>query len=88
MNLTRALAAEWGKYGITVNALCPGYFNYPVTQETLNTPEFHAYSHLVIPAERYGNPEEIATATICLAAEESSYLTGVMLPVDGGYTCL
>ena len=88
VNLTRALAAEWGKYGITVNAICPGYFYTPLTKETLDTPSFKAYADTVIPAERYGNEGELDAAAIFLACDNSAYVNGVMLPVDGGYTCV
>lgn len=54
VNLTRALAAEWGKYGITVNAICPGYFWTPLTKDTLETDWFQAYAKNAIPEERYG----------------------------------
>lgn len=88
VNLTRALAAEWGKYGITVNSICPGYFYTPLTVETLNSDYFQAYAKQVIPMERYGNEGELDTATLFLASPASSYVTGVALPVDGGYTCV
>ena len=88
VNLTRALAAEWGKYGITVNAICPGYFYTPLTKETLGTPSFKAYADTVIPAERYGKEGELDTAAIFLASDNAAYVNGVMLPVDGGYTCM
>jgi gluconate 5-dehydrogenase len=88
VNLTRALAGEWGKYNITVNAICPGYFYTPLTQATLDTPEFQAYAKASIPSERYGHEGELDTAAIFLAAEESSYVNGIMVPVDGGYTCI
>ena len=88
VNLTRALAAEWGKYGITVNAICPGYFYTPLTQETLDSDFFQANAKTMIPEERYGNEGELDTAAIFLASEASSYVTGVNLPVDGGYTCM
>ena len=88
VNLTRALAAEWGKYGITVNAICPGYFYTPLTKETLDTPSFKAYADSVIPAERYGEEGELDTAAIFLASDKTAYVNGVMLPVDGGYTCV
>lgn len=88
VNLTRALAAEWGKYGITVNAICPGYFYTPLTKETLDTPSFKAYADSVIPAERYGEEGELDAAAIFLASDNAAYVNGIMLPVDGGYTCV
>lgn len=88
VNMTRALAAEWGKYGITVNCICPGYFWTPLTKDTLETDWFRDYAHGAIPMERYGNEGELDTAAIFLSAPASSYVTGVMVPVDGGYTAI
>ncbi len=88
VNLTRALASEWGKYGITVNSICPGYFYTPLTKETLDSDFFQANAKTMIPEERYGNEGELDTAAIFLASPASSYVTGVQLPVDGGYTCM
>ena len=88
VNLTRALASEWGKYGITVNAICPGYFYTDLTRETLDSDFFQANARTMIPMERYGNTGELDTAAIFLASPASSYVTGIMVPVDGGYTCM
>lgn len=88
VNLSRGLAGEWGKYGITVNCICPGYFWTPLTKETLDTDWFKEYSKTVIPMERYGNEGELDTAAIFLASPASSYVSGIMVPVDGGYTCV
>ncbi|MCR5485803.1 MAG: SDR family oxidoreductase [Clostridiales bacterium] len=88
VNLTRALAAEWGSKGITVNAICPGYFETPLTKETLDSPTFQAYAKTMIPEERYGKEGELDTAAIFLSSPMSSYVNGVILPVDGGYTCM
>lgn len=88
VNLTRGLAAEWGKYGINVNAICPGYFYSPLTKETLDSEFFQQNAQTMIPLSRYGNEGELDTAAIFLASPASSYVTGVILPVDGGYTSM
>ena len=88
VNLTRALAAEWGGRGITVNAICPGYFETPLTRETLATPFFRKYADNMIPLGRYGREGELDTAAVFLASPRSSYVNGAILPVDGGYTCM
>lgn len=88
VNMTRALAAEWGDKGITVNAICPGYFYTPLTEETLNTEFFRNYAKQMIPLGRYGNAGELDTAALFLASPRSTYVNGVILPVDGGYTAM
>ncbi len=88
VNLTRALAAEWGKYNITVNSICPGYFYTPLTKETLDSDFFQQNAKTMIPMERYGNEGELDSAAVFLASPASTYVTGVNLPVDGGYTCM
>lgn len=88
VNFTRAVAAELAKYNITCNAICPGYFATELTIDTLSTESFTQYMKATVPAGRYGNEGELNSAAIFLAADESSYVTGVILPVDGGYTCV
>ena len=88
VNLTRALAAEWGKHGITVNSICPGYFYTDLTRDTLNSDFFQQNAKTMIPEERYGEAGELDTAVLFLTSPASSYVTGVNLPVDGGYTCM
>ena len=88
VNLTRALASEWSSKGININAICPGYFYTPLTKETLDSDFFQQNAKIMIPAERYGNEGELDTAAIFLASPASSYVTGIMVPVDGGYTCM
>ena len=88
VNMTRALAAEWGKYGITVNAICPGYFYTDLTRDTLNSDFFQRNAKTMIPEERYGEEGELDTAALFLASPASAYVTGVNLPVDGGYTAM
>ena len=88
VNLTRALAAEWGKYGITVNSICPGYFYTDLTTETLDSEFFQAIAKRNIPAERYGRSGELDTCALFLASPASTYVTGQNIAVDGGYTCV
>ncbi|MBQ7740548.1 MAG: SDR family oxidoreductase [Eubacterium sp.] len=88
VNLTRALAAEWGKYNITVNSICPGYFYTDLTRETLNSDFFQQNAKTMIPMERYGEEGELDTATLFFASKASSYVTGTNLAIDGGYTCM
>ena len=88
VNFTRAVAAELAKYGITCNAICPGYFDTELTHETLITDEFTAYMKATVPLGRYGHEGELNAGAIFLASEEASYVTGVILPIDGGYTCV
>ena len=88
INYTRAAAAELAKYGITVNCICPGYFYTELTTDVLNTESFQEFARVHVPMGRYGNEGELNAAAVFLASDEASYVTGVVLPVDGGYTCV
>ena len=88
VNFTRAAASELAKEGITVNAICPGYFDTELTHETLITPEFTQYMQATVPIGRYGREGELNAGAIFLASDEASYVTGLILPIDGGYTCV
>ena len=88
VNMTRAVAAELAKYNITCNAICPGYFETELTSAVLNTDEFTAYMKQTVPMGRYGKEGELNAGAIFLASDEASYVTGVILPIDGGYTCV
>ena len=88
INFTRAVAAELAKYHITCNCICPGYFETELTKDVLNTEEFTQYMKSTVPLGRYGLPGELNASAIFLASDEANYVTGVILPVDGGYTCV
>ena len=88
INYTRAAAAELAKYNITVNCICPGYFYTELTTAVLDTDKFQQFAKTHVPMQRYGNSGELNAGVIFLASDEASYVTGVILPIDGGYTCV
>lgn len=88
VNFTRAVAAELAKYNITCNAICPGYFETELTKDVLNTEAFTAYMKQTVPMGRYGKEGELNAGAIFLASDEASYITGAIIPIDGGYTCV
>jgi NAD(P)-dependent dehydrogenase (short-subunit alcohol dehydrogenase family) len=83
--VTRCLAAEWAKYNITVNAIAPGVFETPLNVNIVNEPGRKASIMAHTPMRRFGNLEEIKGAAIFLASDSASYVTGAMIPVDGGF---
>ena len=94
VNFTRAAATELAKYNITVNALCPGYFETEMTRKVfLEMPPqvqqgFTTYVKTHAPMGRIGAEGELNAAACFLGSKEASFVTGVILPVDGGYTCV
>jgi NAD(P)-dependent dehydrogenase (short-subunit alcohol dehydrogenase family) len=83
VNLTRALAAEWGKHGINVNAICPGFFHTRLADKLLERIEQAVVART--PLLRLGGDEDLKGAVVFLASEASRHVTGQCLVVDGGY---
>ena len=85
IHLTRALAMEWARHGIRVNAICPGYIETEMNSDFWKTP---AGQRLIdrIPQRRIGQPEHLDGALLLLASEAGSFMTGSVLTVDGGHT--
>ncbi|MEW9050590.1 MAG: SDR family NAD(P)-dependent oxidoreductase [Neobacillus sp.] len=81
--LTRVMAVDYGKFNIRVNCICPGAIDTPMIADVLKNEAFAA-AFTSNPLRRVGTPEEIANAALFLASDESSYVTGLIMPVDGG----
>lgn len=86
--LTRTLAAEWAKYGITCNAVAPALIMTDMTRDFLSKPEVYSKVTAQIPLKRLGVPEEVVGSVVLLAAKESDFMTGQIIYVDGGLSAV
>jgi NAD(P)-dependent dehydrogenase (short-subunit alcohol dehydrogenase family) len=84
--MTREIAVEYGRRNIRANSLCPGPIDTPLLAELMSDPERRARRLVHIPMGRLGRAEELAKAALFLASDESSFMTGASLIVDGGIT--
>lgn len=83
--MTRALANEWAKHNINVNALAPGYFATELTSALRADPSRAEPILSRIPADRWGDPTDLQGAAVFLASDAAAYVHGIILPVDGGW---
>ena len=83
--LTRNLAYEWAKYNITVNAIAPTFVETELSEKTLSDPSLRSYYLGQIPLRRFGTMSDIINAVKFLASPSSDFITGIVLPVDGGF---
>jgi NAD(P)-dependent dehydrogenase (short-subunit alcohol dehydrogenase family) len=86
LSMTREIAVEYARQGIRANSLCPGPIQTPLLEELLSDPERRARRMVHIPMGRLGRAAELAQAALFLASDESSFMTGASLVVDGGIT--
>ncbi len=86
MQLTRALAAEWGRYGIQVNCIAPGFIETDLNRAMWTAPEMREWLKGAQANARMGRPEDVAPLAVFLAGAGADYITGQVIAVDGGYT--
>jgi 2-deoxy-D-gluconate 3-dehydrogenase len=84
-SLTKALSNEWVGRGVTVNAVAPGYIETDMNEALIADADRNAQISVRIPAGRWGTGEDLAGAVVFLASDAASYVSGVVLPVDGGW---
>lgn len=88
VSLTRTLATEWGRSGVRVNALCPGWTATELNRNLWDSPDGGQATIATVPMGRWGKVEEMAGPAVFLASEASSFMTGQVLTVDGGLTAV
>ncbi len=85
-SLTKALALEWANFGITVNAITPSYFATDMNKQSMEDEKISKLIMSKTPLKRWGQVEELVGLVVYLASDASSYMTGSILPLDGGWT--
>lgn len=88
LQLTKTLAVEWAKYNINVNCLCPGPFKTDINEQIFKDEKIKNFFLERIPVGRFGKVEEIGSIAVFLASDESSFITGTAIFVDGGWTAI
>jgi len=86
VNFTRTTAVDYAEAGVRVNSICPGFVRTAMTESELEKDSFYEFVLNQTPIDRVAEPEEVAKPAAFLASEGASYITGVNLPIDGGWT--
>lgn len=86
MQMTKSLACEWARFGITVNSVCPGFVDTPLIAENTSNEKWMAYMNMRTPMRRLANPDDVAGSILFLASDMAAYITGTSIVVDGGFS--
>ncbi|MDA1274794.1 MAG: SDR family oxidoreductase [Verrucomicrobia bacterium] len=88
VQLTKSLAIAWARDGIRVNAIAPGWIETAMTHSLSTDPERHRAIVDRTPMRRWGKPKDLAGAALFLCSSQAAFITGAILPIDGGYSCV
>lgn len=86
MQITKSLSCEWARFGITVNAVCPGFVETPLIKNEMANEKWMAYMTKRTPMRRLAKPEDVAGALLFFGSDMASYITGTSLVIDGGFS--
>lgn len=86
MQMTKSLACEWARFGITINSVCPGFVDTPLIAENTSNEKWMAYMNMRTPMRRLANPDDVAGSILFLASSMADYITGTSIVVDGGFS--
>lgn len=86
MQMTKSLACEWARFGITVNSVCPGFVETPLIKDNLENEKWMAYMNMRTPMRRLARPDDVAGSVLFLASHMADYITGASIVIDGGFS--
>ncbi len=86
MQMTKSLACEWARFGITVNSVCPGFVETPLIKDNLENEKWMAYMNMRTPMRRLAKPDDVAGAILFFASHMADYITGASVVIDGGFS--
>lgn len=86
LQMTKSLSAEWARFGIQVNAVCPGFVDTPLIAENKSDEKWFKYITMRTPMHRLANPDDVAGAVLFLSSHLSDYITGTSIIIDGGFS--
>ena len=86
MQMTKSLACEWARIGITVNSVCPGFVETPLIKDNLENEKWMAYMNMRTPMRRLARPDDVAGSILFFASHMADYITGASVVIDGGFS--